>query len=232
MEIRVLVLLLFSFSLRAQAIEPLSFNEICLNKDTLFIRYNEVSDGLEVEIINTKSDAVFIFSTYLEEKFFSSKHLHRIDARESVYKISFTPVIPLLYAKRSDLLKFDTNDWVLGNQNLYSFKELLPNAKMVVRIKYTDLFKNLDKYTENAVSDFDPKKIVSTEEIATLSSKDIRNRKLKLQLEFAVYDKVDLLTTEAAYYLREKEFSEQAKSFIVISIPLKLKNFTHSLFEK
>lgn len=234
MVIRVVVLVLFSFSLslKAQGIEPLTSNEIFLNKDTLFVRYKEANDGLQVEIVNSKKDTVFIFSTYLEKKFFSSKYLHRIDFHESIYKISFTPVIPLLYTKRSDLLKIDASDWVLGNQNLYSFKELLPNTKMVIQINYIDLFKNQDKYTENVVGDFDSKKIAGTDDIATLSTRDIGKRKFKLKVEFAIYDKVDLLTTESAYYLRRKEFLEQAKSFDIISIPLKLKNYTHPFFDK
>lgn len=232
MAIRVFLLLLFALNLRAQDVQVTSLNEGCNVKDTLCVSYHETKEGLEIAIINTRSDTAYLFSTYLESKFFSSKHLHRIDIRDGIYKISFTPIIPLLYTKRSDLLKFDTKDWVLGNQNLYSFKKLLPNTKMVVQINYADLFKNLDRYTENAVADFDPKRITSTEEIATLSSKDIKRRKLKLQLEFAVYNKVDLLTTESAYYLREKEFLEQAKSFNTICIPLRLKNYTHPLFLK
>jgi len=225
-----LFVLMSSLGLRAQDVKPLSSNEVCVNRDTLFARYREINGGFEVEIVNTKRDTFYIFSSYLEKKFFSSKHLHRIDLRESIYKISFTPVIPLLYTKRSDVLRIDASDWVLGNQNLYSFRELLPNTKMIVQIHYIDLFMNLDKNNENAVGDFDTKKIVSKDDIATLSTREIGMRKLKLQVEFAIYNKVDLLTTESAYYIHEKQFLEQARSFSIMSIPLKLKNYTHPLF--
>ncbi len=34
----------------------------------------------------------------------------------------------------------------------------------------------------------------------------------------------------SAYYLKEVEFDQQAKSFRILSVPIKIKNYEHRLF--
>jgi hypothetical protein len=200
-----------------------------LNKyyqDSLYSTYQEDTSGIAISIINTTMDTLYVFRSYLEKEFLSSKYLHRINRKERKYKLSLLPLVPHVFTKYSDVI---TDEPIVGNQQIvYDFFKLPPNSVQSVLLSYEDLFKK--KGRQNNVSkDYDVKML--NKYTKKIPQKFCTVKKLKdkysFEIEFAVYKSVNLLCNEAAYFLQENEFDKQSKDFKILTIGVEMKNYNY-----
>ncbi len=200
------------------------------SKDTIYVKYKEELSYLKFEIINTTDDTLFLFNSYFEKEYYSSRHLHRIDSTKSSYKISFEPFIPYLFTVAADRIKFTLKDIILSNQNRYDFIVMPPASFFEISFHYDDLFQNIDK-EDNLIYDFDTSQMNICCEIGFkyLNVCQLK-KKYKLFFEFALYNNIDLLCDQSAYYLNEADFNHQAKDYKIVSIPVEIHNYNHPLF--
>ncbi|MEO9484967.1 MAG: hypothetical protein ABJG47_16015 [Ekhidna sp.] len=206
----------------------ISQGENVLN-DTILIRQREEVDRIIFQFYNTTSETVFLFSSYFEDLYYSSRHLHRVDTNSLEYKISFIPLNPFLKTISSDRIKFVARDAVISNQNLYDFIKIQPYSFFELEIPYRLLFKNIDN-EDSCVSviDEDQNTLFGNIDFQILDKKSVKS-KLDLQFEFAVYESVDFLCNRTAYWEASKEFEKQAMGLQKFIVPVQLEYFMHSL---
>ena len=192
----------------------------------LYTTYSENDEGVVIRIINSSDRSQCLFSSYFENKYYSSKFLHRVDKGLGEYKLSFLPLIPYLSTKPTDKQIIGSERLVNKGQILYDFIELVPNSYYEMKIGY-DSF----EVVGDLVCDFKPHELNKFEPIKFKYVKSNKiKKKLGLVFEFAVYQDVSLLCKESAYYLEEHEFDTSSKAFEIVSIPAKFKNHNHPLF--
>lgn len=192
----------------------------------LYAVYTEKDQGVVIRVINSSDRYQFLFSSYFDSRYHESKYLHRIDKGLGEYKLSFLPLLPYLSTKPTDKQIIGSERVVNKGQVLYDFVELVPNSYYDVEIKYNSFDLKGDlvcDFRPNEASKFEPIKFKYVK-LSELESK------LSLVFEFAVYQDVDLLCKESAYYLQEHEFDSQAKAFKIVSVPVKFENYDHPLF--
>jgi hypothetical protein len=159
----------------------------CL-KDSLEVLIKQNDKEVEIQIINLKTDTVYLFSTYFDSIYYASISLHRLSKKEGVYKISFLPLVPYLNVKRSDLLKYNYKDRVRGNEATYEFITLSPKdtSKLIYPLEYL--------YFDKIVKEFDLKDLKTgytpnifeyPNKIKYCKSKGLK--KYPLIFEFALY---------------------------------------------
>lgn len=198
--------------------------------DSLYVTYSENASGLNLKIVNTTDQTVYLFSGYFPEIYHPSEYLHRISEKDKIYKVAFLPLLAYLSTKPTDKLILGSDRILSKGQVLYDFIKLTPQTYYKVSISYENLFKNLGErnslicdYKDGENNKFDKIKF-------KYLSADKLKGKYKLFFEFAVYDQVNLLCEQSAYYLEESQFNQQAKSFRKISIPVKMNNYDHLIF--
>lgn len=195
-------------------------------QDSVYGTYEEDTTGITLNIINTTKDTLYVFKSYFDKIFLSSKYLHRINSKEKKYKLSLLPIVPKVFTKYSDVI---TDEPIIGNQQVvYDFIKLPPNSIEKFLFKYEDLFKNRNSQN-NASKDYDikilhkyTKKI--PQKFCTVSK---LKSKYKFEVEFAVYKSVNLLCNESAYFLQENEFDKQSKDFKILTIPVDTKSYDY-----
>lgn len=177
----------------------------------------EDSINFNIKIINTSFDTVYLFSSYFGNFFYGSEYIHRVDKKNKIIKVSFTPLIPYLFTKYSDVIQAD-NAIVSHNQVVYDFIKMQPGSQYVFQIpKFILLNKRI------GVDDFD---IYSLNKFMTnfhfrktkISKRKIK--KYKMVVEVALYKNVSFLCFESNYYLKELEFDKETKLFYIISSPI------------
>lgn len=237
----VLMQMIFASTLIAQSVLP---SKYCVNTegtkidssnngfspDSLYVSYTESASSLNFKIVNTTDQTVYLFSSYFPKLYHSAKYVHRVSKADQTYKVAFLPLLPYLSTKPTDKLILGSNRMINKGQVLYDFIKLIPQTYYEVNIYYDNLFKNLgDK--NSLICDYDTGKNSKFGKIKfKYLSTDQLNGKYKLLFEFAVYDQVNLLCEQSAYYLKEFEFDQQAKDFKKLSIPVELKNYKNSIF--
>jgi len=82
--------------------------------------YKEINDTLIFSFINTGNDTLQLFSTYFSSPYIFSKVLHKIDAKQNIYKVSFLPILPYLSGYLTDkIVLTDVDKITMVGQNLY-----------------------------------------------------------------------------------------------------------------
>ena len=195
--------------------------------DSLYGVRTEDTAAITIAIINTTKDTLYLFNSYLQQQFLSSKYLHRIDLKKKSYKISFLPIVPYVFTKYADVIS-TTDEAIIGNhQIVYDFIKLLPNGSKTIEFKYSDIFKNRNE-SNNVSRDYNVKMLnkdsgMPVEFYATGKL----SVKYNFYFEFAVYRSVDLLCKQSAYYVQEYEFDKQSKSFEVLTIPVRMSKYDY-----
>ncbi len=193
--------------------------------DSLYAVSKENATSIAVNLINTSKDTLFIFSSYLQKQFLSSRYLHRVDLLNKIYKISFLPIVPYVFTKYSDAVVMNDNAIIGNHQIVYDFFKLPPNSSQHLEFSDQQLFSSKSE-KNNASKDFDTKKLnkYSKKPQTFYTTSTLKG---KYEFEFAVYKSVDLLCNEHAYYLQESGFDKRSKSFNVLTVPAKIKHFGH-----
>lgn len=188
------------------------------SNDSLFASSSSDSFSTHITFFNKSVDTVYLFNSYLQQSFLSSKYLHRIDFVNREYKISFLPLVPFLFTEYSDLLQ--TKNAIVGrNQVVYNFYKLLPQTSYSLTLPYQDLFLTNIKQ-RLAVKDFNVKSLnkFNNKVKFKAASLDKVPTQFSYYFEFAFYKSVSFLCDKSAYYIQEYQFDKQAKEFEVIKI--------------
>lgn len=200
-------------------------------KDSLYVSFEEKNNSIELHIVNTTKDTLYLFNSYFSEMFYSSKYLHRIKKKKKEYIISFLPLVPYLSTISTDKQIINANRIIQKGQVLYNFVKLIPQTYFTIEIPYNSLFKNINNKKNVVCASVFQEKLNKFDKV---KFKYFSSRKLKgifeLLFEFAIYDKVNLLCESSSYYLDETNFNTQANSYTILRIPITLKNYKHSLF--
>jgi len=199
--------------------------------DSLYTNYSLDATGFVITLINTTKDTLYVFNSYIEPSFLGSKYLHRINAKDKLYKVSFLPLVPYVFTKYSDVI---TDEPIIGNhQIVYNFFKLPPSTNQKIKLSYNDLFKSKNS-VKNVSKDYDVKTLHKYSKRLSLKFCTTSNLKGKynLQFEFAVYKAIDLLCEQSAYYLREQVFDKQSKDFKILIVPVELGNYEYPLLSK
>lgn len=195
-------------------------------QDSIYSTYQEDTTGIAINIINTTKDTLYIFKSYLENEFLSSKYLHRINSKEKKYKLSLLPLVSHVFTKYSDVI---TDEPIVGNQQIvYDFFKLPPNSVQSIFLSYKDVFRKKDS-RNNATKDYDVKLLHKyTKKVPQKSCtvKKIKGR-YSFEIEFAIYKSVNLLCSEAAYFVQENEFDKQSKDFKILTVAVAMKNYNY-----
>jgi hypothetical protein len=198
--------------------------------DSLYVSYRESAEGLVLRVVNTKKRPMYLFSSYFSDVFHSSRYLHRVNKENKSYNISFLPLIPYLSTTLNDRRVIGENKLVVKDQNLYDFIKMSPWSYFDIEIKFEKLFKDIGR-KDNIVGEF---RTETKSKAGQIKFKYLSVNKLKgkynLFFDLAVYDQVDLLCEESAYFYKEFEFDKQAKSFHIVRVAVSIKNFNHPLF--
>lgn len=245
MEIRILTLLVLIHIITACAVNAQADlqEKYCENtegtkidsskefiSDSLYVSYSEDESGLNFKIVNTTDQTMYLFSSYFPERYHSSKYLHRVSEEDKIYKVAFLPLLPYLSTKPTDKLILGSDRIVSKGQVLYDFIKLPPQSYYQVSVTYDNLFKNLGE-KNSLVCDYEADKNNKFDKIKfKYLSADKLKGKYKLYFEFAIYDQVNLLCEQSAYYLKETEFNQQAKDFRKLGIPVKINNYNYPIF--
>lgn len=193
-----------------------------LFKDSLYTYTVNDSNQITVVFTNTTADTIYIFNSYLQKAFLSSKYLHRINSIKNEYKISFVPLIPFVFTKYSDILKIGDDAIIGSHQIVYDFYTLLPNSKFELNFYYRDLFKANRK--KSAVTDINVKRLNKYNDQVKFKTAKVHSLKgqYKFLLEFAAYKSINVLCNQSAYYVNEYLFDKQSKEFELIQIPFEV----------
>jgi len=236
----IILLLLFSLGATAQSkrgdycsckeADKLN-NTVNYYPDSLYAIYKEDTAAITITIINTTKDTLYIFNSYLQQQFISSKYIHRIDLHKRLYKVSFLPIVPYVFTKYSDVI-ITKDAAIIGNhQVVYDFFKLPPNSNQEIELKYQQLFNSRNK-NNNASKDYDVKKLNKNSKISTnFYTTNKLTGKYNLIFEFAVYKSVDLLCKQSAYYLQEYKFDKQSKNFKILIVPVKVRKYHYPLIK-
>lgn len=184
------------------------------------VSYKESRDTLVFTFSNNSKDTFFLFSTYFDNKYLSSKYLHRIDKEFRTYKLSFLPLLPFISAYLTDKIILDNeNKIIMEGQTLFQFVKIEPLETFTLCLPYSELFLHKDK-KNNAVKEF------AFDEVdkKTIKQLSLRNQKGKynLSFEFALYNKVDLLLSRDLYINGGIETYKQSKKFEKLTIAVTL----------
>lgn len=203
------------------------------NIDTVLLTYIETETDLKLTIHNFKKDTMYLFCTYFDDKFYASPSLHRHSKTDKIYRVSFLPFLPNLVLKKPDLVKTNSGDRVLDNQNIYSFIIIPPNFNYTLNFPLSYLFPN------NLTADFDLKNV-------TLSNKKLfefgkKQKKLTLSkivleqqlfFEFAYYSNIDFICETSNMYLKTNDFRIRALGFSTVTTQISLQKYRHRLLKQ
>lgn len=197
--------------------------------DTVYLSYQNIGDKLLVfEIINTSADTFYLFSSYLRREKYTASCLQRIDEENLEYKVSFTPLLPLLGIRTSDTKIISPESICNPYQTIYDFIKLPPNTFFGFEINVEKLFeRTLNK--EQVFTDFNPYTVSKFDKNIDFNKYDYNelSKCLDLIFEVAIYRNIDLICNDRAFYLDEFEFDKQSKEFNIYKI-----NVGSSYFKK
>lgn len=182
--------------------------------------YKEINDTLVISFINTGNDTLQLFSTYFEKPYIFSKVLHKVDAKNKKYKVSFLPLLPYLSGYLTDkLILTDVNKITMVGQNLYSFREILPKNQIYIKLPLSQLFGNVNA-KNNVVKDYNNETINGKKLKKITLSK--QKGKFEMLFEFAFYKEVNLIVKRDLYIKSGIKAYEQAKNYEIVKLPVSL----------
>ncbi len=220
----ILFLLMLLAHLSAQVQEFKSDNYRTVLMDSLSLNFvSELDDCIVFEFTNESSDSLYLFDSYLNEVTVllkesvcdSIKYLHRYDKEQRQCKFSFLPFLPYLSVQCTDLVVLGEDRFIRKGQILYHFSLISPKSKLSVVIPRNAF------YSKKYVKDVSLKGF-------SIFDKGIKFENVlppkcgRMIVEFAIYQKIDLLISADVYYLDEVSFNEQALSYEIFSISINI----------
>ncbi len=184
------------------------------------ISYKEAGDSLSFTFVNQLKDTLYLLTSYIKPNVISSMYLHRIDNKNKIYKIVFTPIKDCLTRHYSDRLNNSEEKIIETGQFIYEFQNICPLDTFVLNIKYKDLFMNLFK-ENNSIIDFPinemPKKILKT------TANKLKG-KFRIIFYFAIFNNnvMKIKLNQEIYYL--------INDFQIIPCEVKIQNYSFHLF--
>ena len=197
--------------------------------DSLYATYKEDTVGMTVTIVNTTKDTLYIFDSYLHPQFLGSKYLHRIDLNSKRYKLSLLPIVPHVFTKYSDNAIVSDQAIIGNHQIVYDFIKLPPGCYKQMVFKFDDIFRYKDS-NNNVSVDYNVKLLNKNSKVPVkfFTTKGLTG-KYDFFFEFAVYKKISLLCTQAAYYMEEYKFDKESKSFDVLTLRARINKYFYPL---
>lgn len=191
--------------------------EVLVNKDICELTISDNESNININILNTTPDTLYLFSSYLHEPYMQSRYLHRLDRDRKEYIVSFVPIPPFIAFGLTDVLIVGENKVVSRFQIRAEFIEIAPSATVSVNI-------NIDKNI------FDRNTYVEWAEIRNLSKND-RNYKFNCIddpniddydtfIELAVYDSKSWYSWDM-FYRKEQEYDRCIANYHDLKIPIK-----------
>lgn len=214
-----LFMLLLSSMIYGQSNDSVIFGHpICLEEgnsisESVYLEITKQGEYFEIKIINTHTDTIYLFDSYLVDDLVYSKYLHRTDKKKKMCKVSFVPIIPYLSVEKADVVILGKERIIMKDQVLYSFRIIPPKTYFCIKINRS-VFENI---VEN-ILDFDTKKFTKFDNPRFKTVSEVKCT--KRLLEFAFFNDISLLADKKAYYLNEFNFNKQAQSYEILSINL------------
>lgn len=208
-------------------------NTIKQHQDTVLLTYSETDLDLKLTISNFKKDTIYIFSTYFDSIFYNSPNLHRFDKSIKNYKISFLPLLPYLRLVTTDLIRTNSEDRTLDNQNSYSFIVIPPNFNYTLNFPFVYLLPNL------VTTDFDLKNVQLSRYSLFEFGKKIKKLSLNkinsiqsVSFEFSYYSDISFICETSNLYLETDQFRNKALQFNTLTKQIGFTNYKHRLLQQ
>ena len=172
--------------------------DACVNEidSVIFTDYSLTDRSIIFHFYNSSDDTLYLFSSYFQFNL-KSKYLNIIDNENKLYIRSFIPWVPYMYPVRFSRYTFP--------QIAYFFIELVPHKTNDIAINIQSCFSEINKinnvvfkYNYDVMKKFlrDKKKLKKAiSKIETASFSKI-NDHLNLEFQFALYNKINLLSGE------------------------------------
>lgn len=202
--ITIIVSLSCTFELFAQNTDFVLAYEIENNTDTCLLK-----------IQNITTDTLFLFNSYLNADFYTSKWLHRFSYKTKKHKLSFLPLLPYLSLHFSDKIILGENRLINKFQVLYQFKAIPPKETIIVAIPVNAF------YTNEYIKDFNIKDYSIFHDRINFKAAKFKKYN-SLIVELAIYKNIELLVSDSLFYKNEYLTNKQALSYQILSIPIKL----------
>lgn len=178
---------------------------------------------LYLTFTNNGEDTIYLFSSYLDSQRSKLRYLYRVNQRLDTVKISFLPIIPLLYCSSSSLrgtftYKSPENEnETLLTEAIYSFIAICPKQTKDLVILIQDVF-NKSSYIideEVDIKNMHINSVIKRPNPINVCCCKINN----YILEFAVYKSINNINLE--YYVNcPWQFDNLVKDYSIISVSL------------
>jgi hypothetical protein len=202
----------------SKAIAPSESNKLENSSINIEVDYSYDGDTVRIVFINkSETETYSIFTSYFNPLYAKSKYLFRYDSGIESFKYSFLPLVNFVNTVPTD--KRIITDEALFNEHqvIYKFEVIRPGEQFSLAF-HKDVL--CDKNLDEVILDFDANEITWSEIQRTNSAVEMKR---KMILEFAFYQDTDVLRKKGEEYRNPKEFKEKAKSYNVVSLPLKCK---------
>lgn len=197
------------------------FGQIDTKEIQANINYN--NEKAFVTFTNNGDDTIFLFSSYLDSQRSKLRYLYRINQEQDTARISFLPIIPLLYCHPSFLnspliyKKPENEKETLITEALYNFISIPPKETKCVFIYLQDIY-NKTTYIKDEDVDITNMHINSILKIPNLIDVDCE-RINNYTFEFAIYNSIRDITNDN-YINRPWLFNNAVKDFKILRISI------------
>jgi hypothetical protein len=180
--------------------------------DTVFAKSTYDEHLLDINVINSSKDTIYLFKSYFDYDISESQILYRYNKKESQIKMSFIPLLPFLFTKYNDRTIITKNRIIEDFQTVYDFFVIPPYNQFNLKIDVINI-----KNKKDFIADIDIKKLNKFRKIKFKKVKISDKQKNNLIIELAYYKDISLLCSLSAYFYDEYNFNVQAKDFCIIS---------------
>lgn len=171
---------------------------------------NKKKSHLAVTFNNPTADTIYIFSSYFEEEYYTSKIINRVNEENKIRKISFLPFVWCITPEKSDAVITHAGGIIRSNQFLYNFISLPPKTSYQKEF----IFNNYQEFTEDI-------SMVNAGRTKRIYLKDITIENIneyKNVMEFAVYNNIAGLCDINFYIKYMDNYYEKADSYKLYSV--------------
>ena len=173
--------------------------------------------------MNNGQDTVYLFSSYLNDQKSKLRYLYRINQKQDTVKISFLPIIPLLYCHQSFLKTYWSYknpinmEETLVTEALYNFIIIPPKQIIYVYFHIQNIF-NKTKYIKD--EDVDLVNMHINTILKRPEQIEVERENIKIIiLEFAIYKHIKDITLDC-YINKPWLFNNAVKDYSIFKLVL------------
>lgn len=197
------------------------YGQVDLN--TIDAQANYLNEKLYLSFTNNGDNPIFLFSSYLDYHRSKLRYLYRINQSLDTVKISFLPIIPLLYCSESSLrfpyIDDNAADETMTTEALYDFIKINPKQTKDVIVCIQDL---QSKITHIRDKDVDIKNMHINKVLKRPKPIKVKYDSIKeYLLEFAFYTSIDNINLDC-YIDHPWRFNNAVKDYRILTISLTL----------